>query len=149
MSTERLELVEHFHEMSDAELIDRCGSGTLTEIAQSIAIEELASRGLVVPDRIAKGSDDTPYEGDFETVARFLNPTDAYIVCSCLVAAGIPALVADANLAQMNSLWTVAIGGTRVLVTAAHFAEARKVIEAFNRGDFALTDGGDSSDALR
>lgn len=149
MSTDQLELTEHYREMSDEELIDRCSSGTLVPIAQSIAIEELTSRGLVVPDRIAKESEDRPYEGDFETVARFLNPTDAYIVCSCLMAAGIPALVADANLAQMNSLWTVAIGGTRVIVTAAHVAEARKVIEAFNRGDFALTDSGDSYDALR
>lgn len=149
MSTERLELIEHFHELSDAELIDRCSSGTLTPLAQSIASEELTSRGLVVSKPMDNAHEDTVYEGDFETVARFLNPTDAYIVCSCLVAAGIPALVADANLAQMNSLWTVAIGGTRVLVTAAHVAEARKVIEAFNRGDFALTDSGDSYDALR
>ncbi|MCX7170078.1 MAG: DUF2007 domain-containing protein, partial [Proteobacteria bacterium] len=97
-----------------------------------------------LPDPISKEYEGSAYQGDFVTVARFLNPTDAHIVCSCLEAAGVPALVADANLAQTNSLWTIAIGGTRVLVTASHVAEAKKIIEAFGRGDFALRDGDDS-----
>lgn len=50
MNTDRLNLVKHFQEMSDEELIGRCGSGTLTELAQSIAIEELAARGIELPD---------------------------------------------------------------------------------------------------
>lgn len=139
-----IELTRHYHEMSDEELIDRCSSGTLTQVAQAIAIEELTSRGLVLPDPIISTCEVTEYEGDFETVARFLNPTDAHIVCSCLKAAGVQAVVADANLAQTNSLWIIALGGTRVLVTASHVAEAKKVIEAFNRGDYALPNNGDS-----
>ena len=79
-------------------------------------------------------------EGDFVTVAQFLNPTDAHIVCSCLEAAGVPAVVADANLMQMNSLWTVAFGGVRIRVPSTRATEAREVIDAFNRGDFALPD---------
>ena len=35
------------------------------------------------------------YAGDFEIVAHFLNPTDTYLLCSCLKMAGVPALVAD------------------------------------------------------
>lgn len=144
MNADRLELTRHYHEMSDEELIGRCSSGTLTQVAQSIAIAELTSRGLEFPDPINEACESAAYAGDFETVARFLNPTDAHIVCSCLVAAGVPAFVADANLAQTNSLWTIAIGGTRVLVRALHVAEAKKIIEAFNHGDFALPDDGDS-----
>ncbi len=77
-------------------------------------------------------------EGDFVTVAQFLNPTEAHIVCSCLEAAGVPAVVADANLVQMNSLWAVAFGGVRIRVPSTRATEAKEVIDAFNRGDFAL-----------
>ena len=80
------------------------------------------------------------YEGDFVTVAQFLNPTDAHIVCSCLEAAGVPAVVADTNLVQMNSLWAIAMGGVRIRVPANRVKEAEEVIEAFNRGDFELPD---------
>ncbi len=80
------------------------------------------------------------YAGDYEIVARFLNPTDAYVVCSCLKMAGVPALVADAELVQTNSLWAVALGGARLLVPALHAGEARQVIAAFNRGEYALPD---------
>ncbi|HEV7816592.1 MAG TPA: hypothetical protein VGP06_16010 [Janthinobacterium sp.] len=83
-------------------------------------------------------------EGDFEMVARFLAPIDAHVVCDCLKAAGVPALVADANLAQTNSLWAIALGGARVLVPPSRAAEARAVIAAFNRGDFALRDDDDA-----
>jgi len=76
------------------------------------------------------------------TVAQFLNPTDAYIVCSRLGASGVPAVVADSNLVQMNSLWAVAVGGVRIRVPENRVAEAKEVIEAFNRGDFALPDDG-------
>jgi len=80
------------------------------------------------------------YEGDFVTVAQFLDPTDAHIVRSCLEAAGVPAIVADANMVQMHSLMSIAVGGVRIRVPENHVAEAKQVIEAFNRGDFALPD---------
>ncbi|MDX8386049.1 MAG: DUF2007 domain-containing protein [Gallionella sp.] len=80
------------------------------------------------------------YEGDFVTVAQFLDPTDAHIMRSCLEAAGVPAIVADANMVQMHSLLSIAVGGVRIRVPANHVAEAEEVIAAFNRGDFALPD---------
>lgn len=134
------ELAGLFREMADEELVYRCSAGTLTEFALSIAIEELTSRGFQLPAPLPAAEEAPAYEGDFETVARFLNPTDAHVVCACLVAAGLPAIVADANLAQTNSLWAVAIGGARVLVPSSRVAEAKEVIAAFNRGDFALSD---------
>jgi len=87
-----------------------------------------------------KDRDTTEGHDDFVTVARFFTPTDAHVVCACLEAAGIPALVADANLVQANSLWTTALGGVRLLVPSNFEAEAKAVIEAFERGDFALPD---------
>jgi hypothetical protein len=146
MDTEPFDLIRHFHEMSDEELIRRCGSDTLIEIAQSIAIKELKSRALHMPEPVctAHESAKEEYEGDFETVARFLNPTDAHLLRACLDAAGVPAVIADANLVQTNSLWAIAIGGARVLVRAARVADAKEIIEAFGRGDLALPDDGDS-----
>ncbi len=81
--------------------------------------------------------------GDFETVAQFLDPIEAQLACSCLEAAGVPATVADANLVQTNSLWAIAVGGVRVRVAASRLAEAREVLAAFDRGDFALPEGCD------
>ena len=80
------------------------------------------------------------YEGDFVTVAQYLDPTDAHIMRSCLEAAGVPAIVADANMVQMHSLLSIAVGGVRIRVPENCVTEAKEVIEAFNRGDFALQD---------
>jgi len=144
MNTEQPDLAKLFRELSDAELLSRCGSCTLNEIAQRIAVKELASRGLRLQIQENSSLVSGEYEGDFVTVAQFLNPTDAHIVCSRLEASGVPAVVADANLVQMNSLWAVAVGGVRIRVPASRVEEAKEVIDAFNRGDFALPDDADS-----
>jgi hypothetical protein len=91
----------------------------------------------------SSADDGADYEGDFETVARFLEPTAAHIVASCLQAAGIETLIADANLVQTNALWAIAAGGVRILVPAIRAVEARQVLAAFERGDFALADEDD------
>lgn len=144
MNTDPLDLAKHFREMTDDELLSRCSSGNLTEVAQSIAIAELTIRGLEMPEPVTTQHETILNVGDFQTVARFLNPTDAHIVSACLEAAGVPAVVADANLVQMNSLWAIALGGVRVLVPASRVAEAKDVIAAFNRGDFALPNNFDN-----
>ena len=140
MDVNRSDLIAHFRELSDEELISRCGSRTLNDFAQSIAIEELRARGLQLPDRPEIDPEPSEYEGDLVTVGRFLNTTDAPLTCECLKAAGVPAVVADAHLVQTNSLWAIAVGGARVQVPAARVPEAKEVIAAFGRGDFALPD---------
>jgi hypothetical protein len=77
---------------------------------------------------------------DLFTVATYYVPTDAHIVQGCLMAAGIPAVVADANLVQTHSLLTPALGGVRILVPASYLQQAQEVIAAFNRGEFQLDD---------
>ena len=138
MDTNESDLVSHFREMSDEELMSRCSSQSLTELAQTTAFRELTSRGLTLPKPTEPENEDTVYEGDYETVAQFLNPIDAHVVCSCLQAAGVRAYVADANLVQTNFLWSIALGGARVRVPALRVDEAKDIIAAFNRGDFAL-----------
>lgn len=85
------------------------------------------------------------FEGDFEIFAHYLNPTDAHVICSCLVAGGVSAMVADANLVQMNDLWAVAVGGVRILVLTSQMTKAREIIEAFERGDLALSENDELS----
>lgn len=80
---------------------------------------------------------------DLLILARYLSPVDAFIVRNCLRASGIPAVVADDQLVQANSLWTMALGGVRVLVPSAHLAEASLLLAALERGEFALREDAD------
>lgn len=140
MNTDHAGLASLFYQLTDEELLLRCASGNLTDVARAVAIEEVNRRGLEVPVQELSEPEQAEYAGDFEVVARFLNPTDAYVVRSCLEMAGVPAVIADAELVQTNSLWAVALGGARILVPALYLQEAREVIAAFNRGEFALPD---------
>jgi hypothetical protein len=139
-----LALAKHFHDISDGELLRRCSNDSLTDVAQSIAYAEIVSRGLALPDTIAAQEETVPYEGDFETVAQLLNPIDASIISGCLEAAGIPTVIADTNLVQLNSLLAIAVGGVRIRVPAARTAEAGDIIAAYHRGELALPDDDDS-----
>ena len=80
---------------------------------------------------------------DLFVVAKCLVPTDAYVIQGCLVAAGVPAVVADANHVQADLLMAPALGGVRILVPAEHLDEARRVLDAFESGAFALGDDAD------
>ncbi|HEY0061463.1 MAG TPA: hypothetical protein VGC21_05040 [Telluria sp.] len=80
---------------------------------------------------------------DLFVIARYMVPTNAYLAQGCLVAAGVPAVVADANLAQAYQLILPAMGGVRVLVPAAHIAQSCAVLEALARGDFEIDEDAD------
>jgi len=75
---------------------------------------------------------------DLKLLARFLNPTDAFILQGRLQAEGLRAVVADAHLVQTYSLLSIAVGGARVLVPECQWTEAREVQAAIERGDYAL-----------
>ena len=65
------------------------------------------------------------------------------MVQGCLTAAGIPAVVVDANHAQADQLIAPAMGGVRILVPEAYLAQTAEVLAAFERGDFTLSDDTD------
>lgn len=81
--------------------------------------------------------------GDWLMAARCLDATEAHLLRACLEAAGIEAMVADANLVQTHSLIAVAVGGARVLVPAAQLERAKAVLAAFHRGELALDEDAD------
>lgn len=80
---------------------------------------------------------------DLFEVARYLIPMDASLAQGCLVAAGIPAVLADAHLMQAHMLLAPALGGVRVLVPENRLAEAQAVLDAYRRGEFALGEDDD------
>ncbi|OON60693.1 hypothetical protein B0920_17160 [Massilia sp. KIM] len=77
---------------------------------------------------------------DLFIVARYMVPLDANLAQGCLVAAGVPAVLADAHLMQTDLLLAPALGGVRVLVPAEFLVQAAAVLDGLARGDYALDD---------
>jgi hypothetical protein len=151
MTDPRPELSETYREMSDDELVERWTEGHLTEIAKEVARAEFARRGMAVPARTAADDEDDTPDGTaaeetvvFETVARSLIPSDLHILCARLEADGIPAFVVDDNITRMNSLWSVAVGGARLLVPQSFATEAKQIIGYVRSGRFRLREGDDT-----
>ena len=133
-------LQQFFNNLADAELIARVKSG-LTIEAHVIACDELRSRGIEPPIvEEPKEPEDEPYLGDMVLLVRHLKPTEAHILSSCLNAAGIHAAPGDTNIVQTNSLWAIAIGGAKVRVPQSQLLEAQQVLNAYRRGELALSD---------
>jgi hypothetical protein len=84
---------------------------------------------------------------DLVEIARFLIPMEASLVQGCLVASGIPAVLADAHLVQTDLLLAPALGGVRILAPEAYLQQAQAVLEAFQRGEFALDEDADVGEA--
>ncbi|MDN4055206.1 DUF2007 domain-containing protein [Massilia sp. YIM B02763] len=80
---------------------------------------------------------------DLFEVARYLIPMQASLVQGCLVASGIPAVLADAHLMQTDLLLAPALGGVRILAPRDYLDQAQAVLAAFERGEFALGEDAD------
>ncbi len=130
-------LKKMFGELADEELLRRCASGELTELAQSIAMAEVRARGLTLPRKLPPARE-PEYQGDWVVVAQYLSFAEVHILRSLLQNAGIPAEVADAQLVQTDALLIPALRGARLRVPETRVAEAKEVIAAFKRGDFEL-----------
>jgi hypothetical protein len=93
---------------------------------------------MEIPEPGEPTSDDAVYLGDFVTVARMSTVTEATILRNSLAAAGIPAVVGDANFIQADTWMTAAVGGVRVLVPASLVQEAKSQIAELERGAYVL-----------
>jgi hypothetical protein len=142
-------LQDLFSHLDDEDIRARIKNG-LTPDAYEIACCELRSRGVEPPvaEELASSPEEQPYLGDMVILARDLDPTEAYILASCLASAGIYADPGDIDTARGSSLWSIAIGGAKVRVPQSQFAEAQKILEAFNRGEFALDDDFDTKNGI-
>jgi hypothetical protein len=75
---------------------------------------------------------------DLFVIAKYLIPMEATLAQGCLVAAGIPAVLADAHLMQTHLLLAPALGGVRILVPSEYLQPAAEVLAGLARGDYAL-----------
>lgn len=142
MNPDRVQLEQLFSRLSDEELVARGSSGGLTDLAQEVANAEAKSRGLSLKPLMVTTDDAVTqpgvYHGEMQMVARHLTPTEAHMLASFLMTAGVPAEAGDTNLVQANALLSSAVGGACVRVPAAFVAEANELMEAYKRGDFEL-----------
>lgn len=138
------ELIETFRDMSDEELVERWREGHLTDIAVEVARAEFSRRGTVPPDAGPQEDPEPSPEAEeavtFVTVARSLIPSELHVLRARLEGDGIPSFVVDDNIMRMNSLWSVAVGGARLLVPQPLVAEAREIIGLLRAGRFAIGD---------
>ncbi len=74
----------------------------------------------------------------YRTVASYLDPIEAHIVCGRLRAEGINAHVADDQMNLANWEWRQAMGGTKVRVGDLQFEQARALIAELDQGGFSL-----------
>jgi hypothetical protein len=141
-------LAEKFRLYDDDELLELYRSGDLTDLAQTIARTELASRGIdpaqsATPPPPPEAEPEPVVDGDLVMVARIYDPLEAEMLRGRLESEGIPAMVADTLTAQTNPFYKLAIGGVRVMVPEAYLAQAREIVRADARGDYALDDSTD------
>ena len=96
---------------------------------------------LALDDWLAANPDVVQIPGrDLFIIARYLIPMEATLAQGCLVAAGIPAVLADAHLMQTDLLLAPALGGVRILAPSDYLQQAAAVLEGLARGDYALDD---------
>jgi len=136
----RRSLEETFRELADEELLRRCASGELTELAQAVALDEVRARGLKPPAVPEQEASAPEYLGDWVIVARYLGYTEVHLQRAVLEGNGIPAVVADAQLMQTDGLLGPALRGASLRVPAAYAEQARDVLAAYRRGAFRLRD---------
>jgi hypothetical protein len=141
------DLTEHFRALSDEALLERLRAGTLTALALEVAEREARSRRLEIPsaqpevDGVAEPDPSgNPDDDDIDlvTVAQFSNPLKANVLRACLESHGIFAYVWGEHLGVAHIFMSIAGGGVRVQVRSDQVDQAREVMAAFERGDFAI-----------
>ena len=148
MKVTREQLEAQFLELSDQELMLRCGSD-LTELARDVALAEAARRGLTLAARAAihdaEAVEVAHGHGPLRICTRFLLPMDASIFAARLQAEGIAARVMDSDTIYANGAFhtSLGLGGARVMVPESQLAESQRILDAFNAGEYAIDENFD------
>jgi hypothetical protein len=133
--------------MSDEELLERWRSGILTDLAVEVARAELTRRGIDAPQfaPLEISDEDSGAQSDvsFVTIARSLEPLQIEMLRARLQAEGIAAFAIDAGINQANALYSIAVGGVRLMVPRESADEARRIVGLIRSGLFALREGED------
>lgn len=140
------DLTETYRSLSDEELLRRWSEGRLTPTAAAAARSELSRRGLSRPEGLRRrGAVESDDPLAFVTVARSMSLSRLQILKARLDAEGISSFVADQEMNRMISLYTVALGGMRLMVPRKLAAEASEIIALVKSGRLAYREGDDPS----
>lgn len=150
MNNNRDDLEERYNQFSDEEIIRLLSSGDLTELAQSVASNELKLRRLAIPSEV-KGDIESiaieNLEANMRVVAEHLTISEANILCGLIQTEGIPAHVGDTNFSNLNSPFPSPFGNAYVRVPFEYVKQAMDSINAYNQGKYefdASLDGDDT-----
>lgn len=83
---------------------------------------------------------------DLVTIARLLEPGEAFLLQSFLESEGIRAVPADLHMAQASPWLMHATGGVRLQVPASQVLRAKALLQARERGEFQLDEGAPDND---
>jgi len=143
MQVSRDQLEALFGELSDEELLHRCGTD-LTELAREVALAEASRRGLTLAARAAldesQGTEVAHGHGPLCLCARYLNPIDAQVLAARLQQEGLAAQVMDADTVYANGalFGSLSLGGVRVMVPESQLEDAKRIRERFDAGEYAI-----------
>lgn len=128
VSVTREELIEHFCNISDEELLERAGSGELTTLAQSVADAEIKRRGIK-PPKLQDGSpaDEAVEERNWVPVTAFMYLKEADVIERLLHDEGIPATQASPN-SQRSAALNPELATAQVLVPKELLGKARRIL---------------------
>jgi len=125
----RQSLLERFQLLNDDELLVQFHSGELTDLAKSVAGEELLQRGIDISE-------------PFVPIARYFTVAEVDMLKSRLEAEGVPAIKAVPPIA-------IAVSGVRVLVPESYVDRAREIVRGVERGDYVLRNDSDAAHVSR
>lgn len=146
MDSTQSHLRTHFGFMSDAELLEKAQSNTLTDEAKTIVHNEISKRGLsIIEPASQEQHPDNPEVftvetlGPMQTVARYLNLLEAKIHCALLQSEGINTFLADENTVNSYNYIANAMGGARLQVPSTQMELARQILAEAQSGQRILS----------
>lgn len=149
MTPDRASLEARFAELADEALLERFGSGELTELARDVALTEAQKRGLYL-DALREASNSEGIEvahghGPLRICARYVMPLDAQILAARLQAEGLAARVMDSDTIYSAGALFGALprGGVRVMVPESQLEQAKLIREKFDAGEYAIDESFD------
>lgn len=133
MDVTRQQLIDHFRNIGDDELLERASSGELTSLAQSVADDEIRVRGLrrASAEEISKTGDSIA-ERDWVPVTSFMYVKDADVIEEILRQEGIPVKQASPN-DQKYAAFAPELATSQVLVPKQLLVKAKATLEAKER----------------
>lgn len=143
MEISQRELASQFAALEDEALVHHAaGLAELTEVAQTVLVQELHHRGLHVPAFTPPAATQSEAPKLWKTVTRFRDLSSAIVARSALEAAGIECFLRDENTVRMD--WQISnfIGGMRLDVLEADLQAAEEVLQGLPAEDEPLSDTG-------